>query len=464
MADFRPHAHHSSTRLSVIATAILALATCTYNDSLNEPFQQIWEPIMMSFRRTMSVAALAWLAGGAAGCGSGSAAPGPSNGAPNEASRPAALSPGQQATGAPIKVGYINQQGGSTFSAPEYTEGAELAVSYVNGHLNGFGGHPVQLVRCYTDGTPASSAACANQMVDDKVPLVIQGQDSNTASVPILAKAGIPYVVPNGVGPSESDTPGVFTLTVNLSGGIAGMAKYASDRGWRKVALLALDLPSESQSFQKFTGPVYAKAGVRYQLIYVPPGTPDQTPQVSAAMSGHPDAILFAGDVNTCTSFLKAVAALGVTTPVFLVGSCAGKSVLASVPATALENAYVLSSVDLSNTGTDAQTFETLLRQQDPNADPQSIRLRLGYLSVVTLARILKGFTGDPTAENLMTAIRSANDVPLPFGRGAVVTCNGTAIPGQPSVCSPNTLLLKVQGPDEFAFVNVFNVAPLFAP
>jgi branched-chain amino acid transport system substrate-binding protein len=339
-----------------------------------------------------------------------------------------------------------------------------VAVSYVNGYLNGFGGHPVELIRCYTDGTPASSAACANQMVDDKVPLVIEGVDANTASVPILAKAGIPYVLPDGAGPAELDTPGVFSLTTNVSGDLAGMAKYAVDRGWKKVAILTVDLPVMSQAFQQFAEPVYAKAGVHYQLTYVPAGAPDQTPQVSAAMSGHPDAIFFAGDDNTCTSFLKAVAALGVTAPVFLAGSCPDESVLASAPATALENTYALSSVDLSGTGTDAQTFKTLLQQQDPNADPQSTRLRLGFLPVVTLARILKGFTGEPTPENLMNAIRSAKNVPLPFGRGVVVTCDGTAIPGQPSVCSPDTLLVRVQSANKLAFVNVFNVAPLFAP
>jgi branched-chain amino acid transport system substrate-binding protein len=84
-------------------------------------------------------------------------------------------------------------------------------------------------------------------------------------------------------------------------------------------------------------------------------------------------------------------------------------------------------------------------------------------LPVVSLARILKGFTGQPTPENLMNAIRSAKDVLLPFGEGAVATCGGTAIPQLPSVCSPDTVLLKVQGPDKFAFVTVFNSAPLFA-
>jgi branched-chain amino acid transport system substrate-binding protein len=415
----------------------------------------------MSFRRMFLIPALACLAAVATGCGS--AAPSPSNGASNEASRPVVLPLGQRATGEPLKVGYINVQGGSAVSDPEFTEGAELAVSYVNGHLNGFGGHPVQLIKCYTDDTSASTAACANQMVSDKVPLVIQGSDTNTSADLILARAGIPYVLPNGNGPADLDTPGVFALTTQAGGGLGGFAMYAMDHGWKKVAILALGTPSISQSVQRITETAYSKAGVHYQATYVPPGTPDQTPQVSAAMSGHPDAIFFIGDVNTCTSFLKAVAALGVTTPVFLVGSCAASSVLASVPATALENTYALSTVDLGDTGADVQTFETLLRQQDPAADPHAIRLRLGYLPVIALARILKGFTGDPTANNLMNAIRSAKDVPMPFGRGAVLTCNGTAIPLLPSVCSPNALLQKVQGADNYSFVNVFNVAPLFA-
>jgi branched-chain amino acid transport system substrate-binding protein len=361
-------------------------------------------------------------------------------------------------------VGYINVQGGPTVSSPGFTQGAELAVSYVNGYLNGFGGHPVQLIRCYTDGTPAASTSCANRLVDDKVPLVILGTEVTPEAVPILAKAGIPFVEPTGNAPAEMDTPGVFALTADEAGDLAGMAKYAKERGWRKVAVLALDVPVLSQFFQQFTGPVFGKAGVQYQVTYVPPGAPDQTPQVSAAMSGHPDAVYFNGDVNSCTSFLKAVAALEVTAPIFLTGGCMdNKAALASLPTTALENAYVFSTVDLGDTGADASTFETLLRQQDPAADPNSLQLRLGYLPVVTLARMLKGFTGDPTPENIMKAIRSANNVPLPFGKGTVATCNGTAIPQLPSVCSPDVVLQKVQGSGKYAFANVFNVAGFFA-
>jgi branched-chain amino acid transport system substrate-binding protein len=345
-------------------------------------------------------------------------------------------------------------------SLPQFTQGAEVAVSYVNSELDGFGGHPVQLVKCYTDGSTASSTACANEFVDDKVPLVIYGEDANTAAVSILAKAGIPLVLPTESGAATLDTPGVFTLTTVLDGPLAGVAKYAMEHGWKKVAIVSLQVPSLTQLIP-LVGPAFAKAGVQYTLTWLPAGTPDATPQLSVAMSGHPNAIVFAGDATTCTTELKAAATLGVTTPIFLPGGCADSSVLGAVPATILQNAYILSPMDLSAGGTDAQTFATLVRQQDPTADSQSVLLRQGFQPVVTLARMLTGFTGDPTAENLMKAIRSAKDVPLPFGDGAVATCNGTAVPVFPSVCSPDILLQKVQSASTFTVISLLNVAPL---
>jgi branched-chain amino acid transport system substrate-binding protein len=370
--------------------------------------------------------------------------------------------PGQRAAGTPVKVGYINLEGGR-ISSPKYREGAELAVSYVNDCLCGFGGHPVELVRRYMDGTPESSAACARELVNAGVSVVIRGSNTNSAEAEIFAAAGIPYVLAYGVGPDELTAPGLFSLTMQDGGGMAGLATYANSRGWKKVALLPLGTPNITQFFEQFSGPVYARAGLQHTLTYVPHEASDPAPQLAQAMSGNPDAILFHGDVRTCTSFLKAIVTLGVTAPVFLVGACANKAVLATAPENSLASTYFLSPVDLGDDSDDARTFAARLHARDPQADPHSIHLRMGYLPVVTLARILKGFTGQPTCGNMMNAIRSARNVPLPFGRGTVITCDGTAIPQLPSVCSPNTVLHKVQPDGTSTFVDVFNVAPLYA-
>src|SRR6266700_1889182 len=72
------------------------------------------------------------------------------------------------ASGAPVKVGIINDVGG-------------------------IAARPVQLDVCESKGTPASSAACANQMIADHVVAVLHGIDSDSGTTAqTLMNAGIP--------------------------------------------------------------------------------------------------------------------------------------------------------------------------------------------------------------------------------------------------------------------------------
>ena len=43
--------------------------------------------------------------------------------------------PDNPATGEPIKIGFINNEGGAAFSAPEVTTGSKDAVDYLNDRL-----------------------------------------------------------------------------------------------------------------------------------------------------------------------------------------------------------------------------------------------------------------------------------------------------------------------------------------
>src|SRR5262245_54466990 len=49
----------------------------------------------------------------------------------------------------PVSIGWVNQQGGQVEIGRFATNGAELAVKYVNEELGGIGGHPVQLKTCF---------------------------------------------------------------------------------------------------------------------------------------------------------------------------------------------------------------------------------------------------------------------------------------------------------------------------
>jgi branched-chain amino acid transport system substrate-binding protein len=68
----------------------------------------------------------------------------------------------------PVTVGWINQQGGSQVVGPLATEGAETAVKYINSHLGGVDGHPVQLKECFIQNAEQQGTTCAQEMLADK--------------------------------------------------------------------------------------------------------------------------------------------------------------------------------------------------------------------------------------------------------------------------------------------------------
>ena len=76
---------------------------------------------------------------------------------------PASLGTPHKATGSPYTFGVINLESGPV-TFPEVREAEQAGVDYVNNYLNGINGHPIQLATCVSDGQPATSTNCANQI------------------------------------------------------------------------------------------------------------------------------------------------------------------------------------------------------------------------------------------------------------------------------------------------------------
>src|SRR4029079_1047331 len=64
----------------------------------------------------------------------------------------------------PVSVGWINQQGGQVEIGRFATNGAELAVKYVNEELGGIGGHPVQLKTCFIAAAEEEGTTCGQKL------------------------------------------------------------------------------------------------------------------------------------------------------------------------------------------------------------------------------------------------------------------------------------------------------------
>ena len=209
---------------------------------------------------------------GAAACsssstaGSGGSSPSGSASAVSAASPPAALAsyfPGKKAAGPPIKIGLINNEGSSPTAEPSLGDAAVAAADYANAELGGIGGHPVKVDRCSENEDTASATACANQMVQDQVAAVVIGTTGyGAAMVPIIKKAGIPYVSVTAAAAAEGTTPGTFMWSGGYVATLGGFAKYAAQQGYKKVTAYAIDTPASLAGASELGNPLFKAAGV----------------------------------------------------------------------------------------------------------------------------------------------------------------------------------------------------------
>ena len=68
----------------------------------------------------------------------------------------------------PVTVGFVNQQGGPQVIGLHATDGAEMAVKYINAELGGVDGHPIQLDTCFIASAEEEGTGCAQKFLANK--------------------------------------------------------------------------------------------------------------------------------------------------------------------------------------------------------------------------------------------------------------------------------------------------------
>ena len=352
--------------------------------------------------------------------------------------------PGKQATGTPVKVGLINNEGSSPQSEPSVGNAAVAAADYANAELGGIGGHPIKVYRCGENEDTASATACANQMVQDNVAVVVIGSTGFGATmVPIITKAGIPYVSVTGSAVQELTTPDTFMWSGGYEATLTGFAKYAAKHGYNKVTAFVVNVPAAIAGAQQLGVPVFKSQGVGLTIEGVPSGVPDATSQVTAGLSGKPSAALIIADEGTCTSVLKALNVVSPSLPAMGITSCLTTSATQAL-GNAMNGVKIFGASAPQANDTEAKLYQYVMAKWAPEANPTGYTVT-GYQSMLGLVRATAGLTGTATPASITAAIKAAKDVPLPAAAGLTFTCNGKALPNLPSVCSLGEVVVTVQ-------------------
>jgi len=354
---------------------------------------------------------------------------------------------GTKATGTPIKIGFVNTNSGPS-AIPAIRTGTELAVKRINDFDNGINGHPIDLDSCSTDGTPESSAACANKLVADKVAVVIEGEDVGTdAKIPILRDAGIALIGNTTAGTSQSFNQDAFFFSPAATTYPTSEVDLAAHEGVKKLALVAPDLPLVPIVLE-VARKQGRRDGVDVQLVKFDPAAPDFDAVIAAAKSNGSDGIAMIAIDEWCNGLIHSAQSAGYTGKIDL-GECLEFSSVIGAKQTA--GMYTITTAWKPSARADAPADARKIIDQYEAAmikagkRDQINRLAwIGYIGAVQSASALRTVKGDYTAANVMDTMRNLENVANPVGEP--ITCKPRPQPGT-SGCAAGWLWF-VQRPD----------------
>jgi branched-chain amino acid transport system substrate-binding protein len=395
-------------------------------------------------RRTVAVACVALLAGAAA-CGGDDAGndDASSGDEPVEAGDEGVLGPADAATGDPVRIGFITDGKNATTDQSIDLEVADAAVQYLNEHRGGIAGRPIELVTCEAQLDPARGADCANQMVEEDVPLVAVGTTGVVDAVwEPLHDAGIPSIFYAANGES---VPGDAETAFVISNPRAGTIQLPIDLAQRNDAdsftVVVIDVPAAVSGYEGPGAEAFEDAGIDLELVRVPPGTADMTGPVGEFASDDPGVVGVLGNDAFCISAFQALQTFGYEGPIATVAPCITDATRTAIPGDYLEGMVVSSPAPVGIEDESTELYRTVLETFGAG-DVETTRISgVGTFLVFTGLDVgLGGLDGDITPESVIDAMKSMDEADLPGGGGLTIQCGGSAVPDSPAVCTDQGL------------------------
>jgi branched-chain amino acid transport system substrate-binding protein len=344
------------------------------------------------------------------------------------------------ASGTPFIIGVVNTEGVPGLDYPEFRQSFSAASDYANS-IGGVGGRPFELVECVAKGTPESSQACAQQMAEAEVELVLLGLDV-FVDHPTYEAAGIPVIGMIPIFPPDYQAKNAaFLIGGNLSLS-ATMAKVATDPeylGGKKIGILANDAAATASALGVLE-PALAKAGAT--VVKVTGGVEETDAGYQGLMrevtADSPDVIIsLYGDAG-CIGTMRARQSLGITTPVVTSNVCANRDIL-SIAGDAAEGWHFAGAQEELPPTPGDPMMEALAKVQGvPIAEVNQYGFAtIGFvlfMSMVDFANVTADKVGVDNLNGaaIFEAIRTDPSLSM-YGGNSPVTCG--KYPAYPSVC-----------------------------
>jgi branched-chain amino acid transport system substrate-binding protein len=392
------------------------------------------------FSKRGAVAALAALLLVAAACGDDDDSGGGASGSADAAE---ILGPDAPASGEPVKVGLISDGSTAVTDNEIEVDVAEATADWLNEHGSGIGGRPIDLVTCVAETDPGLSTDCANRMVEENVVGVVVGalavadavwEPLHDAHVPVMF-----YAVNSAQ--LVTDPESTFILSSPTSGIVNVPLTAAQDEGADKVTVVVIDVPAALSIYDTIAPAVFEEAGIDLEVVPVPPGTADMTPQMQQVADSDPGVIQVVGNDTFCISAFQGLQAVGFDGTITTISQCLSDATRQAVPADFLEGMILSAS---SPVGVESPSMDLYQAVVDTYGSDIDTSRSTGMNMFITLAGFhasLQDISGDITPETVTAAIKAMPETELPGGGGLTFRCDGEQAPGTPAVCTRGSLV-----------------------
>ena len=392
-------------------------------------------------------------------CGSSDANSGDNPPADGTQSAAEPLGPSAPAEGAPVKIGMISDGKGPVSDLSVESDVADATVAYLNEHRSGVAGRPVELVKCEALADPAIGTDCANRMVEEGVVAVVVGSSSVVESIwePLHA-AGVPVMFHSASGAPLGDSESTFALTDSSFSLIDFPIQVAKDEGAEKVTAVTIDVPSAIGIYQTAAPPLFEEAGIELEVVPIPPGTADMTPQMQALVAGDPGIVQVVGNDAFCIAAFNGLHAVGFTGTVTGVSQCISDRTREAVPGDVLEGMLVPATVPLGVDNPSTRLFNAVATTYGEDVDTSRVAALSMFTVLAAFQTATGGISGDVTPETVIAAIKAMPETDLPGAGGLRFRCNGKADATMPAVCVRGGLVTTLDSegqPSEYEAVGV---------
>lgn len=355
----------------------------------------------------------------------------------NTAADTKVLGPVAAAKGEPVKIGVISDGKSASGDNSIQFRVADATVKYLNERRSGIGGRPIELVTCETQADPARGVDCGNRMIEDDVVAVAVGESAVNASIwQPLADANIPVMFFGAGDPALlADSESTFTLGDPTFAVLQLPISLAKDKGVDKVTSVVIDVPAALHVQQDVAPKLFEEAGIGYELVTVPPGTADMTPQMQRVVDGDPGVVFVVGNDSFCISAFNALKAVGYDGTISAISQCVTDATRKAVSPDMLDGMVVAALAPVGGTDPSSLLYTAAMETYGHDVDVNSTGGPGMFIALAGLQTALEGISGDITPETVLAIIKAMPEKELPGAAGLKFRCNGKAHPESPASC-----------------------------